>query len=87
MYTISVGAIGVDGNPSPFDEPCSAKMVVTYVTNSLGALTVVGHGSQNLMGNNTLECFVVCNRVLLILMKAVHLLLEEQVQQLLWLQE
>ena len=86
MYTISVGTIGVDGNPSPFDEPCSAKMVVTYVTNSLGAPTVVGHGSQNLTGY-TLVCFVVCNRVQLILMKTVHLLLEEQVQQLLWLQE
>ena len=40
IYTISVGAIGVDGNPSPFDEQCSAKMVVTYVTdlNSNGAV-------------------------------------------------
>ena len=43
IYTISVGAIGVDGNPSPFDEPCSAKMVVTYVTDSLGASSVVRH--------------------------------------------
>ena len=41
IYTISVGAIGVDGNPSWFDEPCSAKMVVAYVTNSLGTATVV----------------------------------------------
>jgi subtilisin family serine protease len=40
IYTISVGAIGVDSDPSPFDEPCSAKMVVTYVTNSRGASTV-----------------------------------------------
>ena len=42
MYTISVGAIGVDGLPSPFDEPCSAKMVVTYVTDSTGYSAVVG---------------------------------------------
>ena len=41
IYTISVGAIGVDGDPSSFDEPCSAKMVVTYVTNSLGSAAVV----------------------------------------------
>ena len=32
IYTISVGAIGVQGNSSWFDEACSAKMVVTYVT-------------------------------------------------------
>ena len=32
MYTISVGSIGVDGLPSSYDEECSAKMVVTYVT-------------------------------------------------------
>ena len=41
IYSISVGAIGVDGNPSPFDEPCSAKMVVAYVTNTLGDSAVV----------------------------------------------
>ena len=44
IYTISVGAIGIDGRPSPFDESCSAKMVVTYVTDPLGASAVV---SQN----------------------------------------
>ena len=32
MYTISVGAIQENGRPADFDEPCSAKMVVTYVT-------------------------------------------------------
>ena len=32
MYTISVGSIGVDGLPSSYDEECSAKMVVAYVT-------------------------------------------------------
>ena len=33
IYTISAGAIGVDGNPSYFDEECSAKLVTAYVTN------------------------------------------------------
>ena len=32
MYTISVGSIGVNGLPSSYDEQCSAKMVVAYVT-------------------------------------------------------
>lgn len=32
IYTISVGAIGVNGYPSSFDEGCSAKMVTAYVT-------------------------------------------------------
>jgi subtilisin-like proprotein convertase family protein len=36
IFTISVGAIGVDGDPSPFDEQCSAKLVVVYVTDSAG---------------------------------------------------
>ena len=43
IYTISVGAIGVDGTPSPFDEECSAKMVVTYVTDINGTSTVVSN--------------------------------------------
>ena len=41
IYTISVGAIGVDGNPSPFDEQCSAKMVTAYVTDPFGNPTAV----------------------------------------------
>ena len=35
IYTISVGAIGVDGSKSPFDERCSSKFVVTYVTDDI----------------------------------------------------
>ena len=41
IYTISVGAIGVDGRPSLFDEPCSAKMVVAYVTYENGTKAIV----------------------------------------------
>ena len=41
IYTISVGAIGVDGRPSPFDEECSAKMVTNYVTDPDGRSAVV----------------------------------------------
>ena len=41
IYTISVGAIGVDGRPSPFDEECSAKMVTNYVTDPQGYSAVV----------------------------------------------
>ena len=41
IYTISVGAIGVDGRPSPFDEECSAKMVTNYVTDPQGNSAVV----------------------------------------------
>ena len=41
IYTISVGAIGVTGAPSNFDEQCSAKMVVTYVTGLDGYSAVV----------------------------------------------
>ena len=43
IYTISVGAIGVQGNSSWFDEACSAKMVVTYVTDHEGYDSVVQH--------------------------------------------
>ena len=49
IYTISVGAVGVDGRPSPFDEVCSAKMVVTYVTNDVGDSTVVSLSLQTLV--------------------------------------
>ena len=40
-YTISVGALGVYGSPSPFDEVCSAKLVTAYVTNPSGNSEVV----------------------------------------------
>ena len=43
IYSIAVGAIGVDGNPSPFDEKCSSKMVTAYVTNVYGDSTVVNY--------------------------------------------
>ena len=41
MYTISIGSIGADGRPSSYDEQCSAKMAVTYVTNQRGDSSVV----------------------------------------------
>ena len=41
IYTISVGAIGVDGHYSFFDERCSAKMVTAYVTNIQGRSAIV----------------------------------------------
>ena len=41
IYTISVGALSVNGEFSPFDEPCSSKMVTTYVTGAEGFGTVV----------------------------------------------
>ncbi|CAI8044886.1 Neuroendocrine convertase 2, partial [Geodia barretti] len=41
IYTIAVGAIGVDGHASSFDEQCCAKMVVAYVTNKNGHMAIV----------------------------------------------
>ena len=41
IYTISVGAIGVNGIYSGFDEQCSAKMVVAYVTDNHGHPAIV----------------------------------------------
>ena len=41
IYTISVGALSVDGDYSPIDEPCSAKMTTTYVANQNGQGSVV----------------------------------------------
>ena len=43
IYTISIGAVSVNGTPSPFDERCSAKMTVTYVTNLSGESEVVSY--------------------------------------------
>ena len=43
IYTISVGAMSVHGNYSPYDEPCSAKMTTAYVTNHNGASNVVNY--------------------------------------------
>ena len=34
IYTIAVGAANDIGEPARYDEQCSAKMVVTYNTNS-----------------------------------------------------
>ena len=41
IYTISVGAMGLDRNPSSYDEQCSAKMVTAYVTDIEGESTIV----------------------------------------------
>ena len=41
IYTISVGAIGVGGEQSWYDEECSAKMVSAYVTDHNGYSAVV----------------------------------------------
>ena len=41
IYTISVGAVGVDGVQSWYDEDCSAKMVSAYVTDHNGYSAVV----------------------------------------------
>ena len=42
IYTISVGSIGADGRPSSYDEKCSSKLVVTYVTAENGSNATVG---------------------------------------------
>ena len=47
IYTISVGAISVHGNYSPFDEPCSAKMTTAYVTDYAGRSRVVNQHNLN----------------------------------------
>ena len=41
IYTIAVGAIGVDGSSYAFDESCSAKMVLAYVTNDRSQSAIV----------------------------------------------
>jgi len=41
IYTISVGAVSVTGEQAWFDERCSAKMVVNYVTGADGNSAVV----------------------------------------------
>ena len=41
IYTISVGAIGVAGEQSWYDEECSAKMISAYVTDHNGYSAVV----------------------------------------------
>ena len=41
IYTISVGAMGLDGIPSSYDEECSAKMVTAYVTDINGDNAIV----------------------------------------------
>ena len=50
IYTISVGAIGIDGYYSPFDERCSAKLVTVYVTDQSGSasvVSVIAHANNN----------------------------------------
>lgn len=41
IYTISVGAIGVTGEQSYYDEDCSSKMTTAYVTDDEGYSAVV----------------------------------------------
>ena len=41
IYTISVGAVGVDGKPASYDEICSAKLVSAYVENFQDSLPKV----------------------------------------------
>ena len=41
IYTISVGAMGLNRYPSSYDEECSAKMVTAYVTDIFGHNTIV----------------------------------------------
>lgn len=41
IYTISVGAIGVAGEQSYYDEECSAKMATAFVTDHKGFSAVV----------------------------------------------
>ena len=41
IYTIAVGAVSVTGEQAWFDETCSAKMVVNYVTDAGGNAAVV----------------------------------------------
>ena len=46
IYTISVGAVSVTGEQSLFDESCSPKMVVNYVTDAGGFASVVCYYSM-----------------------------------------
>ena len=48
IYTISVGAVSVTGKQAQFDESCSAKMVVNYVTGADGYSAVVCHSNAML---------------------------------------
>ena len=41
IYTIAVGAIGVNGNHSEGDEPCSSKIVVAYTDDDEGNSAIV----------------------------------------------
>jgi proprotein convertase subtilisin/kexin type 2 len=80
VYTISVGAIGVDGNPSVYDEQCSAKMVVSYVTNKNGADAVVSFCHHH----NVNWQVIIIHRQLQTQETSVRQHLVEQVQQLQW---
>ena len=56
IYTISVGALSVHGSYSPYDEPCSAKMTTTYVTNYEGQSRVVNHAYSHVYNINSQHC-------------------------------
>ena len=85
IYTISVGGIGMNGNPSSFDEVCAAKMVVSYVTDDRGLSTVVSHLTKpHVPNNNPIYTYF---SPLQHPMEIVLDTLEEPVQQLHWQQE
>ena len=67
IYTISVGAVSVTGEQAWFDESCSAKMVVNYVT-----------GAD---GNSAVVCPYIINRVHVYMCASVGISLYFRVQQ------
>ena len=83
IYTISVGGIGVQGNSSWFDEACSAKMVVTYVTDLEGYASVVWLFKLFPMVR---AWMLISFSLLQLFMENVRHTLVEQVQQHLWQQ-
>lgn len=74
----------MDGAPSPFDEQCSAKMVVAYVTNPSGRSSVVKHTTVCIYISILIVSF---SHSVQLLSEDVGTPLVEQVQQLLWFQE
>ena len=84
IYTIAVGAIGVDGRPSSIDERCSGKMVVAYVTDQSGKDATVRLINRHHHYNNDKP---LCFRPPQIQMQSAHMISGRQVQQLLWCQE
>lgn len=43
IYTISIGALQVDGNQAWYDEKCSAKMASNFVNNNYDNQSVVSN--------------------------------------------